>query len=70
MDDLVEMALKSGSLGSRMIGGGFGGSTLNIVKTADFDNFIEKFQTEYQKYNDKPFIYSVVVAKDGIKRID
>lgn len=70
LDDLVEMALKSGSLGSRMIGGGFGGSTLNIVKTADFDNFIEKFQTEYQKYNDKPFIYSVVVAKDGIKIID
>ena len=70
LDDLVKMALESGSLGSRMIGGGFGGSTLNIVRTSDFDNFIEKFQNEYQKYNDKPFIYSVVVAKDGIKRID
>ncbi|HOO43875.1 MAG TPA: galactokinase, partial [Bacillota bacterium] len=30
LDQLVEMALVSGSLGSRMIGGGFGGSTLNV----------------------------------------
>jgi len=70
IDELVEMALKSGSLGSRMIGGGFGGSTLNIVLKANFDGFIRDFQDLYQNKYEKPFVYSIVYAKDGIKEID
>lgn len=70
IDDLVEIALKSGASGSRMIGGGFGGSTLNLVLNANLEGFIKEFQTIYQKRYEKPFIYSVVYAKDGIGQID
>ena len=37
----------SGCLGSRLMGGGFGGCTLSIVKTVDIDNFKEYV---YKKY--------------------
>lgn len=70
LDDLVEMAIKSGSLGSKMIGGGFGGSTLNLVKTNKLDNFIEKFSELYQEKYYKQFIYHQIFAKDGVKQID
>ncbi len=70
IDDLVEIAVKSGASGSRMIGGGFGGSTLNLVLNANLEGFIKEFQTIYQKRYEKPFIYSVVYAKDGIGQID
>lgn len=70
IDDLVEIAVKSGASGSRMIGGGFGGSTLNLVLNANLEGFIKELQTIYQKRYEKPFIYSVVYAKDGIGQID
>jgi galactokinase len=70
VDEIVETALKAGALGSRMIGGGFGGSTLNLVLKADFEGFINKFRLLYQPRHEEGFLYSVVVAKDGIKRID
>ncbi len=70
LDDLVEMALNSGSLGSKMIGGGFGGSTLNLVKTKDLNGFINRFSEAYQKKYFKQFIYHQIYAKDGVKRID
>jgi galactokinase len=70
LDELVEMALNSGALGARMIGGGFGGSTLNLVLKQDFGGFIERFKVSFQKRYEKQFLYSVVCAKDGIKQID
>ncbi|MBB2144886.1 galactokinase [Pedobacter sp. LMG 31464] len=36
-------------LGARMMGGGFGGCTLNIVATKKVEEFIEKLQKAYQK---------------------
>lgn len=70
LDDLVEIAVKSGALGSRMIGGGFGGSTLNLVLKKDFDGFIAKFKKTYEEKYEVSFIYSIVYAKDGFKKID
>ena len=70
LDELVEMAVKSGALGSRMIGGGFGGSTLNLVLKKDFDGFIASFKKLYEAKYETSFIYSIVYAKDGFKRID
>jgi galactokinase len=70
LDELVEMAVKSGALGSRMIGGGFGGSTLNLVLKKDFDGFIASFKKLYEAKYEISFIYSIVYAKDGFKRID
>ncbi len=70
LDELVELATKSGSLGSKMIGGGFGGSTLNIIKADELDKFIETFTKAYMdKYNLQPII-NLVEITDGVKQIN
>lgn len=57
LDILVKMGLESGSLGSKMIGGGFGGSTLNLVKNDNLDNFMNQFKSRYVKeFNMEPII--------------
>lgn len=48
LDTLVEIARNcNGVLGARMIGGGFGGSTVNLVKRENLAEFIEKISAEY-----------------------
>ena len=50
LDILVEIARKiNGVLGARMTGGGFGGSTVNLVKRDCLEEFKEKISTEYQQ---------------------
>ncbi len=70
LDELVDLGRKAGSLGSRMIGGGFGGSTLNVVLRQDIETFIQRFTEMYQKeYNQDPIIY-LVEATDGVRKIN
>jgi galactokinase len=48
LDALVEIALKvEGVFGSRMTGGGFGGSTVSLVKTSQVDALISQLELEY-----------------------
>jgi len=69
LDELVELALESGSLGSKMIGGGFGGSTLNIVKATKLKKFIKTFSEKYRaKYNKEPII-NIFEPTDGVSEI-
>lgn len=50
LDFLVESVKNLGYvLGARMMGGGFGGCTLNIVETKRVDEFIDKLQKAYKK---------------------
>jgi galactokinase len=50
LDFLVAKAkTTNGVLGSRMMGGGFGGCTINLVKNADLQNVINKISEEYKK---------------------
>jgi galactokinase len=50
LDLLVEVAQKSRLvLGARMTGGGFGGSTVNLVPLEYVDEFTEKITTEYKQ---------------------
>lgn len=70
LDELVDIAIESGALGARMIGGGFGGSTLNLVLKKDFEGFVARFKELNQKKSNNDFIYSIVQAKDGVMQID
>jgi galactokinase len=66
LDHLVAESKKiPGVLGARMMGGGFGGCTINIVETSQVDNFILKISESYKKqFNVKMNTY-VVSIQDG-----
>ncbi len=66
LDLLVEVAQKSRLvLGARMTGGGFGGSTVNLVPLEYVDEFTEKITTEYkQQTNIESAVYKTGAA-DG-----
>lgn len=67
-DFLVEMTKKMEYVkGARMMGGGFGGSTINLVKTdskEEFENTLGK--AYYEKFSIKPDFFEVE-TDDGIK---
>ena len=66
LDILEEIARSSdGVIGARMMGGGFGGCTINIVKKERTENFSQKIIAEYKKATGvDPEIYVVQIA-DG-----
>jgi len=70
LDFLVEQARKFPAvIGSRLMGGGFGGCTINIVAEDGIANFIEDASREYQQQFDiVPEAYIVETA-DGTKAI-
>lgn len=69
LDFLVDIARNSGVTGSRIMGGGFGGCTINLVKDALYDDFICKVKKEYQqKFAIEPKIIDVVIG-DGARRL-
>ena len=69
LDFLNDVAKQCGVTGSRVMGGGFGGCTINLVKEDLYDNFIATAKKEYLvKYNREPKVYDVVIS-DGARRI-
>lgn len=67
MDLLVEAAMQTGVvLGARMMGGGFGGSTINLVHRNAHEQFKKEVTEKYQKaFGTVPEIYFVESA-DGV----
>ena len=62
-DFLVEVARKNGVLGARMMGGGFGGCTINLLKEEDYDTFIaDAIESYKQKFRKAPKIYDVKIG--------
>ena len=69
LDFLNDVAKKCGVTGSRIMGGGFGGCTINLVKDELYDNFIKTVKEEFcKKYGHEPKIYDVVIS-DGAHKI-
>jgi len=70
LDFLVEQtkAMK-GVVGSRMMGGGFGGCTINIVASGEVDGFVNKIQEAYNKqYAVMPEAY-VTKMEEGVTTV-
>lgn len=69
IDFLNDIAKEDGVTGSRIMGGGFGGCTINLVKDELYDNFIADIKKKYaERYGKEPKIYDVVI-KDGSRKI-
>ena len=70
LDFLAELAEECGVTGSRIMGGGFGGCTINLVRNEICDFFIEKARSSFAaKYGHEPMIYPVVIS-DGARKLD
>jgi len=66
LDFLVDLTLdKKYILGSRMMGGGFGGCTLNLIEKNQVAPFIEFANKEYQKEFEKSLTPYSVSIEDG-----
>ena len=69
LDFLNDIAKACGVTGSRVMGGGFGGCTINLVKNELYDAFLEKAKQEYKnKYGRLPKVYDVVIS-DGARKL-
>ena len=49
IDFLVDVARRCGVTGSRIMGGGFGGCTINLVRDECHDRFVEEVQKSYKE---------------------
>ena len=70
LDFLAEIAKDCGVTGSRIMGGGFGGCTINLVKKELYDAFITKAKAAFaEKYGHEPIVIPVVIS-DGARKLD
>lgn len=69
LDYLNDIAKECGVTGSRIMGGGFGGCTINLVKDELYDNFIATAKKKFaEKYGHEPQVYEVIVS-DGARKL-
>ena len=69
LDYLNDIAKDCGVTGSRVMGGGFGGCTINLVKEELYDAFIATAKEKFAaKFGHEPKVYDVVIS-DGARRL-
>ncbi len=69
LDFLNDVARECGVTGSRIMGGGFGGCTINLVKDELRDEFVKTAVCKFaEKYGHEPKIYDVVIS-DGARAL-
>ena len=70
LDFLNDIAKECGVTGSRVMGGGFGGCTINLVKEDLYDKFIATAKEKFnKKFGHEPKVYDVVIS-DGARRLN
>ena len=69
LDFLNDIARDCGVTGSRIMGGGFGGCTINLVEEDLYRPFIETAKAKFkEKYGKEPIIIDVVIG-DGSRKL-
>ncbi|MBP5573672.1 MAG: galactokinase [Bacteroidales bacterium] len=69
LDFLNEVAKQCGVTGSRVMGGGFGGCTINLVKEERYDAFIATAKEQFNaRFGHEPKVYDVVIS-DGARKL-
>ena len=70
LDFLNKLARKMDVTGSRVMGGGFGGCTINLVKKELYDEFVKAATEQFTaKFGHAPKIYDVVIS-DGARMVE
>lgn len=70
IDFLNDVAKSCGVTGSRIMGGGFGGCTINLVSNELYDNFVATSKQAYkEKFGIEPIVIDVVIG-DGSRRLE
>lgn len=70
LDFLNDIARKCGVTGSRVMGGGFGGCTINLVKEELYDRFIAEARAAFkERFGHEPKVYDVVIS-DGARKLE
>lgn len=70
LDFLNEVAAACGVTGSRIMGGGFGGCTINLVKEELYASFVQTAVARFkERYGKEPKVYPVVIS-DGARRLE
>ena len=70
LDLLATVAKECGVTGSRIMGGGFGGCTINLVKAELYDAFIATAKEKFNAaYGHEPKVYDVVIS-DGARKLE
>ena len=70
LDFLATVAKECGVTGSRIMGGGFGGCTINLVKEELYEGFIAKAKEAFAaKYGHEPVVIDVVIS-DGARKLE
>jgi len=59
----------SNVIGSRMLGGGFGGCTINLVKETAIDELVANLKLAYEKEMELPLAYYVASIENGTELI-
>lgn len=69
LDFLVEEAQRLGVTGARIMGGGFGGCSINLVREERYDDFVRDVEFSYEKRFGVACKVIPVVIGDGARRI-
>ena len=70
VDQLVEIARGcKGVLGSRVMGAGFGGCTISLVKKTDLDQTVRTLRTEYGQLLGRPVWTHVVRPTHAVQSV-
>ena len=70
LDFLNDVAFDCGVTGSRVMGGGFGGCTINLIKEELYSTFVSEVRKRYfEVFGKRCKIYYVVIG-DGARRLD
>lgn len=68
LDYLNQLAREAGVTGSRIMGGGFGGCTINLVSNDVYDDFISTATAKFKsRYGHAPEVYPVVISSGSHK---
>ena len=69
LDFLAKLARKMEVTGSRVMGGGFGGCTINLVKDELYEGFVRKAAEEFKaEFGHELKVYDVVIS-DGARKL-